>query len=441
MLTFPSRSVCHKELKRLLRTDKPDALRLKHDKLATQKMQDEVIQLLLEQEGDIDKASHIHATEPKVSFDSSKVPPAKASSTTRLNRCEPTSPAQILYPPWLQPVPCIALDKLRNPREEAPVLETEQVEEEGDNALPNHRNPAGRVQSIHLPATLQQPKPLSPPHLLPATLTSETALNVRNGAERATNGFTASETEVLRSPLSDISLYNDDIAYSGYKGIHIAAKCQDIRSLKSLLDNGADINDRTLQGNTALHLAAENGCFRVCDFLLKRKVDFDALSGDGMTALHIAIKANKVLICGQLLDSRADVDLQTKDGLTALHIAARTGNEWVCNALLERAADINAKTKEGLTALHIAAATGNREICLLLLANGASAGSRTGKGESIREYATKVSQGYDLSDHGRLFSRVSQCLDTIDKHTMEGDTGNKLMRGLKRSRHQIDWGT
>ena len=403
-----------------------------------------MIELLLEQEGEIDKAFHIHAAEPKVSFDSSNVPPAKASSTTRLNHCEPHSPTQILYSPWLQPVPCIALDKLMNPREEEPMLETERTEEEGDNPVLIHRDPASRVQSIQLPTDLQQPNPLPPPHASPANSRSEAAINVHNGAERdlsrATNGFTASETEALRSPLIDVSFYNDHIAYPGYKGIHVAAKCQDIRRLKSLLDNGADINDRTLQGNTALHVAAENGCFRVCDFLLKRKVDFDALSGDGMTALHIAIRANKVLICGQLLDSRADVDRRTKDGLTALHMVARTGNEWVCNALLERVADINAKTKEGLTALHIAAVTGNHEICLLLLANGANTRSRTSKGESVREYATKVGQGHNLSNYGRLFSRVSQCLDIIDKHTTEGDTGSTLTRGLKRSRHEIDWG-
>lgn len=117
-----------------------------------------------------------------------------------------------------------------------------------------------------------------------------------------------------------------------------AAERGDVKMLKALLDQGADINAKNACGGTAL-----------------------------MTASH---KPDTLLF---LLEKRPDVNAKDNKGWTALIHAASAGNLASIRSLLANGADINSKNNEGKTALSIAKADSKKhpEVVKLLIDAGA----------------------------------------------------------------------
>lgn len=85
----------------------------------------------------------------------------------------------------------------------------------------------------------------------------------------------------------------------GWTLLHVSARKGDLKEVRRLLDEGADVNvaawGRKLQGITPLHLAAEGGHLKVMDELLERGANIDARTKGacGWTPLHIAAKERK----------------------------------------------------------------------------------------------------------------------------------------------------
>jgi ankyrin repeat protein len=139
------------------------------------------------------------------------------------------------------------------------------------------------------------------------------------------------------------------------------------RSVKILLDSGADVDARARDGGTALTLAAENGHEAVVRLLLEYRADVNAEARYGGTALTWAAKNGHEAVVRLLLKHRADVDAKGHYGRTALTLAAENGHEAVVRLLLEHRADVDARLGYGGTALTRAAENGHEAVVRLLL--------------------------------------------------------------------------
>ena len=159
-----------------------------------------------------------------------------------------------------------------------------------------------------------------------------------------------------------------------------AARRGDLDAVKSLLQDGADVNAPLGDGMTALHWAAERGDLQLTNTLLYAGANVEAVTRIGQyTPLHIAARTGNANIVKALLDAKAEVNAKTSpSGATALHLAATSGNVDVLNALLDARADVNAKEPEWeQTPLIFAAAAGRTEAVKVLLKRGADANAQS----------------------------------------------------------------
>jgi ankyrin repeat protein len=87
-------------------------------------------------------------------------------------------------------------------------------------------------------------------------------------------------------------------------------------TLKLLLDNGSNINERSDQGRTALHFAVNiRGNLENVKYLIDRGISLDTQDVYGMTALMYAVPTRNVQLIRVIIDAGADISLVTRYGL------------------------------------------------------------------------------------------------------------------------------
>lgn len=159
-----------------------------------------------------------------------------------------------------------------------------------------------------------------------------------------------------------------------------AAMQRDTKAVRSLLQQGADVNAAQADGMTALHWAAEHGDVGIAEMLIFAGANPKAMTRIGQyTPLHIAAKEGSAPIVSMLVKAGADVDAKTTNtGVTALHLAAASGNAEIISILLDNKANVNARESEWGQAPLIFAASQNRvEAIKILMKRGADAGITT----------------------------------------------------------------
>ncbi|CAL7948855.1 unnamed protein product [Xylocopa violacea] len=193
--------------------------------------------------------------------------------------------------------------------------------------------------------------------------------------------------------------------------LHQAILKEDSATAIFLLENGADMNIRTANGETPLQLSVHCRLGEVVEALCKRGVDtsigcplWDALDSDQedvasilvkygadtdcwgpgpdgcqQTLLHRAIDHNKEDIAQFLIRSGCDLNAprrlgpdgaggdEAKDECTPLHLCCQWGLEQVVQTLIEHSADVNARDVEGKTPVHVAIQNQHSQIISLLL--------------------------------------------------------------------------
>jgi len=122
-----------------------------------------------------------------------------------------------------------------------------------------------------------------------------------------------------------------------------------------LLERGAGIHGKRVDGATSLMLAAGNGETQVIKALLDRKDNPNALDEDGATALIYAARTGKAEAITVLLQAGANVDVADSRGRTPLMYASENGFAACTDRLLAGKANVNAQDKTGATALTLAA--------------------------------------------------------------------------------------
>ena len=124
--------------------------------------------------------------------------------------------------------------------------------------------------------------------------------------------------------------------------LHLASFRGNIKIIKLLISNYAEINVLTSKGYNMIHKAAMgNKPSAIIYFNKKYNMNLEDTDENQMNALHLATRncmENSVIY---LLNLGINVNLKDKEGNTALHYAVRKGQIRIIKKLIQRGADIN----------------------------------------------------------------------------------------------------
>ncbi|HJR68528.1 MAG TPA: ankyrin repeat domain-containing protein [Gammaproteobacteria bacterium] len=142
----------------------------------------------------------------------------------------------------------------------------------------------------------------------------------------------------------------DARAVDGTTALHWAVRADHLDLVRMLLESGADASAADRYGVTPLYLAAENGTAAVIAVLLDAGADLNAVAPIGETALMTAVRTGRLEAIELLIDRGASVDARDREfEQTALMLAVREGHPKVVELLLARSADVDARTRVGPT--------------------------------------------------------------------------------------------
>ncbi len=211
-------------------------------------------------------------------------------------------------------------------------------------------------------------------------------LLIAHGADLSVRSFDRDTT----APKMEAGTPAAPIARGGLTALQFAARQGEIESARTLLDAGADINQRDSDGNTALVLAILNAHYDLAQMLIDRGADTNIGNKDGRAALFtavdmhdadwsprpprketdqrtsmdiiLALLAHGANVNGQLTASSPIMKL-TQDpgdrslasGATPFMRAARSTDLEMMHLLLDKGANPKLANKDGLNALMLAA--------------------------------------------------------------------------------------
>jgi ankyrin repeat protein len=149
--------------------------------------------------------------------------------------------------------------------------------------------------------------------------------------------------------------------------LEIAVEQGDEKSLRSLLSQGADCNQPTMDGLTPFHQAILLDQHELALIMLENGANVDAPALNGWPALHSAARKgslSSVQICLQHGAAVMSRDIRKK---TPLHKACQGGNVEVVRLLLREGADSEAEDDYSWRPIHACAAAGHGDVARLLL--------------------------------------------------------------------------
>lgn len=184
---------------------------------------------------------------------------------------------------------------------------------------------------------------------------------------------------------------------SGATPLLWAASCGEREIAEVLIAHGADVNATDRYGFAPLHRAASDGNRDVVELLIAKGVDLNAGDHFGATALQLAgrfhpeaaealrkagakegpsgeqeRREREQAEAGGIPDYPVDERLKW----TPLHWAAYRGHADIVERLVAKGADVNAKDAGGETPLLLAACKGETEVVEVLVANGADVNAK-----------------------------------------------------------------
>ena len=215
--------------------------------------------------------------------------------------------------------------------------------------------------------------------------------NLRNGVGATALMWAAGDPGKLRLLVASGAQVNA-ASEESKTPLMIAARLEgNTDAVSLLLEKGAEVNAKDIQGGSALMQAANAGDLETLKVLIARGANVNAKATNGGTALMAAAR-NKCVSCLELLLARgADVTAATKRGITALAFAAPYGNTEIVKMLLEKGAEINSKDDGGYTPLMLAAYSDflNAAVVKMMLEKGATIDTRGNDGETALTLARK----------------------------------------------------
>ena len=145
--------------------------------------------------------------------------------------------------------------------------------------------------------------------------------------------------------------------------LHIASKKGDYRSVKYLIQKGANVNSTDGEGCSPLHFVTS---VEIAKCLVDSGANVNSKSVPGFVPLNVAIFEGSIEMVKFLVENGAELELGST-GFTSLHFAANFGQLSIAKYLLESGAQIDPKTANGTTPFDLATQEGHQEIAKLLL--------------------------------------------------------------------------
>ena len=252
------------------------------------------------------------------------------------------------------------------------------------------------------------------------------------------------EAEVIpeESPQPELLLVNSRAT----KKLNSAVKRGDIKVIRSLIDDGADVNNKDKNNWTPLHLASKRGYVKIVKILIDAGANL-SLSNQiskttgndqkGSNPINLAIQYNhnetaKLLINEMskfIVDTGNNVNSKDKNGWTPLHFMAMFSDDTEkVKALIDSEADVNAMDNEGFTPLHM---VGNVGIAQLLIDAEADVNAMSNEGFTPLHTISNVGIAQLLID-------ADANVNTIDNY---GDTPLHHAKNVRIAQLLIDAGS
>lgn len=114
--------------------------------------------------------------------------------------------------------------------------------------------------------------------------------------------------------------------------IHYAAQRGNVKRVRTLLNQGVNVNTRNQYGYTPLHNAADRGRMNVVRELLRRGANFNARTKGGLTPLKIAVDHRKPTIVRMLVNHGAKISIRNRYGRTPLNMIIERKRNATANA-------------------------------------------------------------------------------------------------------------
>jgi ankyrin repeat protein len=136
--------------------------------------------------------------------------------------------------------------------------------------------------------------------------------------------------------------------------LQIAIEMNNLSLTKLLLENGADINQKSLSGLQAIYFAARQQP-EITQLLLAQGVQPDNTNTYYPPPLQVAVHNTDTTTLKLLLEAGADPNAYSRGGWTALHVAVmKTGDTKALELLLQYGARPDLTNRQGKTALDMA---------------------------------------------------------------------------------------
>lgn len=209
------------------------------------------------------------------------------------------------------------------------------------------------------------------------------------------------DKEVLR--LLNEGAYINTRTLDGVTPLMYAVEKQHTLVVKILLANGADPNLVDFDGTPALISAAKNGNFEICELLIRKSANIDQQDALRRTPLMYAVYFNDLLLTDMMLYYDAKVNITENKGNTALNIASFFGYTEIVRLLAENKATLEKPNDKLFTPLHSASQNGHVAVIDFLLIKGAALDMKTKAGYTPLALAVRNNQ-YEaaamLIEHG-----------------------------------------
>ncbi|XP_055954650.1 serine/threonine-protein phosphatase 6 regulatory ankyrin repeat subunit B-like [Patella vulgata] len=178
--------------------------------------------------------------------------------------------------------------------------------------------------------------------------------------------------------------------------------------IKTLLENGMNVNLSDVDGLTALSIAVGNRERSITEELLKAGADVNHCDNRGTTPMMIAVNNTHNVMVDVLLKAGADLKPRDELGRNAIFLATLLNASLELDILLkysnlrgEAASIVNATDKDGKTSLMVAAKRGNKDMVEKLL--------RAGCNINLQDHGGKTALMYAVdSQHETILSLLLQ---------------------------------
>ncbi|MCI0550470.1 MAG: ankyrin repeat domain-containing protein [Anaerolineae bacterium] len=141
-------------------------------------------------------------------------------------------------------------------------------------------------------------------------------------ASKMSSGAHVQPDNTHEEHIHSVHEHSEHIEESGLIG---AALTGNLDAIKSLLEEGADVNKKGATGTTALIAASTAGHIEIVKFLLQNNADLQVGDHLNRTALAMALHNNHPEVAQVLIDHGADINAIMANGTSILTVASGHG--------------------------------------------------------------------------------------------------------------------